>query len=47
MQIIVSICLDLKLVNVQNIRSIVFMQGEITFEFLFIKKKDFLREVSN
>ena len=30
----------------QNIRSIAFMQGEITLEF-YLKEKDFLREVSN
>ena len=46
MQIIVSIFLDLWLVNMQNIRSIAFMQGEITSEF-YLKDKDFLREVSN
>ena len=41
MQIIVSIFLDLKLVNAQNTRSVVFMQGEITSEFLFMKIKIF------
>ena len=41
MQIIVSIFLDLKLVNVQNTRFVVFMQGEITSEFLFMKIKIF------
>ena len=46
MQIIVSIFLDLWWVNMQNIRSIAFMQGEITSEF-YLKEKDFLREVSN
>ena len=46
MQIIVSIFLDLWWVNMQNIRSIAFMQGEITLEF-YLKEKDFLREVSN
>ena len=33
MQIVVSIFLDLKLVNMQNTRSVAFMQREITFEF--------------
>ena len=46
MQIIVSIFLDLWWVNMQNIRSTAFMQGEITSEF-YLKEKDFLREVSN
>ena len=32
-QIVVSICLDLWLVNMQNTRSIALMQGEITSEF--------------
>ena len=41
MQIIVSIFLDLKLVNVYNIRSVVSMQRGITFEFLFKKSKIF------
>ena len=39
MQVDASIFLDLKLVNVQNTRSVVFMQGEMTSEFLFIKRK--------
>ena len=38
---IVSIFLDLWLVNLQNTRSITYMQGEIT------SKKDVLREVTN
>ena len=46
MQIIVSIFLDLWWVNMQNIRSIAFMQGEIRSEF-YLKEKDILREVSN
>ena len=46
MQIFVSIYLDLKLVNVQNTRSVVFMQGGITSKF-YLKEKYFLREVSN
>ena len=39
MQIVVSIFLDLKLVNVQNPRFVAFMQEEITSEFLLIIKK--------
>ena len=42
MQIFVSIYLDLKLVNVQNTRSIVFMQGEITSK-VYLGKKIFKR----
>ena len=33
MQIIMSIFLDLWLVNMQNTRSVASMQGQITFEF--------------
>jgi len=40
MQIVVSIILDLWLVNMQNTRYIAFMQGEITFEF-YSKENDF------
>ena len=39
MQIIVSILLDLKLVNMQNPRSVAFMQEGITSEFFFFFKK--------
>ena len=46
MQIIVLIFLDLWWVKMQNIRSVAFMQGEITSEF-YLKEKDFLRVVSN
>ena len=40
MQILVSIFLGLKLVNVQNIRFVAFMQGEITSKF-YLREKDF------
>ena len=46
MQIIVSIFLDLWEVNTQNIRSVAFIQGEITSEF-YLMENNFLREVSN
>ena len=39
MKIIGSVFLDLKLVNVQNTRSVVFMQGEIISKFYLEKKK--------
>ena len=42
MQIIVSIFLDLKLVNVENTRFVVFMQGEITSE-VYLGKRIFKR----
>ena len=38
MQIIVSIFLDLKLVNMQNTISVAFMQREITSKFSFVKR---------
>ena len=40
MKIVVSIFLDLWLVNMQNLRSVASMQVEITSEFC-IQKKDF------
>ena len=40
MKIIGSVFLDLKLVNVQNIRFVAFMQGEITSKF-YLREKDF------
>ena len=40
MQIVVSVSLDLRLVSMQNTRSIAFMKGEITSEF-YLKEKDF------
>ena len=43
MQIVVSIFLDLKLVNMQNTRSVAFMQREITFEFYLSKERFFIR----
>ena len=46
MQIIMSIFLDLWLVNMQNTRSVASMQGQITFEF-YLQENDFLRQVSN
>ena len=42
MQIIVSIFLNLKLVNVENTRFVVFMQGEITSK-VYLGKKIFKR----
>ena len=42
MQIIVSILLNLKLVNVENTRFVVFMQGEITSK-VYLGKKIFKR----
>ena len=44
MQIIVSILLDLKLVNVQNPRSVAYMQGGITSEFFFFFLKKIFHE---
>ena len=43
MQTIVSIFLDLKLVNMQNTRSVAFMQREITSEFYLWKERFFMR----
>ena len=42
MQTIVSIFLDLKLVNMQNTRSVAFMQREITSEFYLWKENFFM-----
>ena len=42
MQIIMSIFLDLWLVNMQNTRSVASMQGQITFEF-YLQENDFFK----